>query len=1338
MRLFEGSPGQHRTCHRSVWKISGIFEQRARGLRLDPTPSGNTIVLMRDVYRLSGRQPFNHLNSGRKLASLLTSHAKSFPATAPENLAEAVALHRSMFYLDQSRAESVLVSNLEAALGLLFDVTSSLDVLRERVALTRQQLFLEPGESQTISHLSDLLLICYERTSEADLLYESQSLSDERTHRESSTDPCPVLDQMEAEFQELSILQDVDQWMIQHQALARTSSVTHAACSERLSSLVVEMKARGAVPEDPLPIAREATRLVNRGIGISNQLRALNMLFVFLMAQEPRRTEELYFTLQRLRSLVADSDHRITDLSWIACDRPLAEGKHRPIERHDPTAYHTAARTLDATAQLESERTPALQWVNPMLLSYNSRARQPALMVDYQAYFQRQADELGDVDTIPEGSPERAKALTVKALTVLASSHKDDLDFVIETLKGAVQCWGLPLDQPIPSGHFMRWTLTGLSHAFYMRHRWSDAVEDIEMAVQTMRHCLDGASQPQDYMPHLGALASALEARYRRLGNVKNIQEAFELASVVLKKRSEGQTDVYIGDSWKCGRAAESLFEAIGGITLLDYAASCVRRGIRLASEEHPLMPVLLSRLGSILRKRFLHLQMPSDLAVAQEIAKNAIGLQEKKNNVDHDLSNNRAIYGEIMLARFESDLQQEHLDKALSLFQLILQESDKTASDLANANYQLGNALYMRNETNDVAVAISYLRKTLEIQPDTRRSRYPVWATALSMALSREFEQSSDPVAIQEANSLSETATFLIPDTHTARADIYAQLGEVKYKIFLAQHQVEDLEGCLLAFHTAASSKSSPHPGCLKYTRRWEDIALEHNHQSLWSALDASLAHQTKLAGIGLSIKARHEYLTKNPLPASKAAARAIRQGNLERAVEYLEHGRSVLWRQTLELRSSLEGLHAVSPSLANQLAAIVEELDGNAKIQSITLNPSTSWGGDDPDQIRRYNRELAEQYDSVLHQIRKLKGFGDFLRLFQFSDTAGISADGPVVIFNLCEEGCDALVLVDSGVEHISLPEARFDTLLQAGSQIRTAGARVEYDQGAEMGSLLPPILRLLWTSLVDPILKFFRSRGSVPKRVFWCVAGISELPIHAAGLYVPGTVNLPDILVSSYIPTISALIRARKAKSHYSTGQPRLLAVAQTNAAGFASLPFAVAEVSVLKQLEVVTTELIDEESTPEAVLSQLRTHNWAHLCCHGTTNAQLPLLSAFHLGNSLLTIESIMRADLPTADFVFLGACHSAEGSAAQSESMSLASAMQVAGFRSIVATMYAIRDEDGPTVARELYEYLFRYKQGTADSSEAAAGLNRAVRALRRAKVPVHRWVRFLISTISNS
>ncbi|TFY69727.1 hypothetical protein EVG20_g3025 [Dentipellis fragilis] len=81
----------------------------------------------------------------------------------------------------------------------------------------------------------------------------------------------------------------------------------------------------------------------------------------------------------------------------------------------------------------------------------------------------------------------------------------------------------------------------------------------------------------------------------------------------------------------------------------------------------------------------------------------------------------------------------------------------------------------------------------------------------------------------------------------------------------------------------------------------------------------------------------------------------------------------------------------------------------------------------------------------------------------------------------------------------------------------------------------------------------------------------------------------------------------------------------------------------------------------------------------------------------------------------AAFAFLSACQTSAGDEALSdEAVHLAAGMQMAGYRSVVATMWSIKD--GPTVASEFYRRIF--DNGRPDCTRATHALHDAVIHLR--------------------
>ncbi|TFK67628.1 hypothetical protein BDN72DRAFT_744310, partial [Pluteus cervinus] len=253
----------------------------------------------------------------------------------------------------------------------------------------------------------------------------------------------------------------------------------------------------------------------------------------------------------------------------------------------------------------------------------------------------------------------------------------------------------------------------------------------------------------------------------------------------------------------------------------------------------------------------------------------------------------------------------------------------------------------------------------------------------------------------------------------------------------------------------------------------------------------------------------------------------------------------------------------------------------------------------------------------------------------------------------------------------------------------------------------------------------------------RFWWCPCGLSAfLPLHAAGLYREwddlGS-NIFDYVVSSYIPTTSMLHRA---------GQPQevppkpfhLLAVAEAEVRGWANLPGTKLELELINKHSSGhrVTELVRSNATADATKREMESATWVHFACHGIQDTMEPTSSALILSNgSRLTYLDLIRMNLPHAQFAFLSACQTAMGTSYLSHEFAhLATGMLMAGYRGVIGTMWAIRDDDAPFIADLVYKKLF--EGGKPDHTQAASALADAVCALRKERrAPSESWVPFV-------
>ena len=160
------------------------------------------------------------------------------------------------------------------------------------------------------------------------------------------------------------------------------------------------------------------------------------------------------------------------------------------------------------------------------------------------------------------------------------------------------------------------------------------------------------------------------------------------------------------------------------------------------------------------------------------------------------------------------------------------------------------------------------------------------------------------------------------------------------------------------------------------------------------------------------------------------------------------------------------------------------------------------------------------------------------------------------------------------------------------------------------------------------------------------------------------------------------------------------------------------------------------LISEHARSSEVIKGLRDHQLVHFACHGTLEKAKPFDASFELhGNDRLTLLEIVRSQLPSAEFAFLAACHTAEmtDESVADEGLHLVAAMQYCGFRSVVGTMWAMADIDGPVLAKHFYKAMFsRKNKGVPYYERSAEALRNAVQKLRRKKkISLERWANFV-------
>jgi CHAT domain-containing protein len=425
---------------------------------------------------------------------------------------------------------------------------------------------------------------------------------------------------------------------------------------------------------------------------------------------------------------------------------------------------------------------------------------------------------------------------------------------------------------------------------------------------------------------------------------------------------------------------------------------------------------------------------------------------------------------------------------------------------------------------------------------------------------------------------------------------------------------------------------------------------------------------------------------------------------------------------------RHSVEELHISKPNLAIQFKEVSSQLEQLAifseqkrSVMSEGLGPVAS-----EKQRQRFHR-LSKQRDNLIQKIRQVHGFEDFLQAMPFSTLQKVAVEGPVIIVNTSNYRSDAIILQNFGPPIlVPLPKA---TPAEIETLVSNLSAAVKCNPPSQ--AVVYQVLRTLWDIVVFPIQKKLGALR-IPRnsRIWWCPTSyLCALPLHAAGPYVKGQRNLPDLFISSYTSTLSSLIRGRLG-GMYRRSLPQLLIMGQPDD----TIPRVKEEIEKIHGLWPTAKVLIGGEANDQTVLSYLKQCPWAHFACHGHARKE-PFTSSFQLHNDTeLTLLKLMQARLPEAEFAFLSACHSAAGDVegfegTPDEVITLASAMQFCGFRGVVGTLWAMADLDGPDITLDFYKYMI--EKGGGKCKKAAEGLSYATREMRKRNVSVDRWINFM-------
>ncbi|TFK39671.1 CHAT domain-containing protein [Crucibulum laeve] len=889
--------------------------------------------------------------------------------------------------------------------------------------------------------------------------------------------------------------------------------------------------------------------------------------------------------------------------------------------------------------------------------------------------------------------------------------------------------------------------LNNLGNSFLSLFEYNGDIYDLNEAISLQQKALDFiSSEDTNIAMYMCSLGNSFLRRFELSGHLNDIDEAISLQRTAAEKAPNSLLKASYSNN--LGNALVARFKRTRNLEDVDEAITMHQQAIDLVDETNIALPIYLNNLGNAFADHFEHSGNITSLEEAISLQRKAINIIPAGHVNSPKLLNN---LGNSLLRAFEKSENMHEIDEAIQAQQKAISLTPQGHANIATYLNSLGNCFFSRYEIDedidDLRNAIIAQREAISLTDDSHAD-LPMYLNNLGNSLLNLFEAEENQADFEECLSAHNKTLDLTPENHADISMYHNSLGDAYLSHFERSDDDTSMKMAAMHFKLATKSYTGPPSKQLYAAQRWASVCVLSDPTQATEAYNSALMLLPRVAWIGDSISNRYTQLESMSDLGSEAAAAAIQMGNFEKSIEWLEQGRAIIWNQLNGLRTPFDKLKESRPEIYQELIQVSTALE-EASTHGRSLD-SNSEGNNQKVALHaeaKMHHRLAEQWDKLLATVQNIPEFENFLKPLQFSQICErLPKSGAVVIINIFPRRCDALVLQygTENVIHIELDQFSYEdaqylqNLLSkslSSANLKNRNTRdIRAGHPATMLPKLQYILSELWKKIAVPIInRLGYLPSSDPPRVWWCVTGpLSFLPLHAAGLYEsknkPTGSVLSDYVISSYIPTISTILRMNPDDNISKKEFHGILALGVSQPLG-SKLPViknVIHEVNgiqkLFKDVGLKVSCLEEDNATIADALKNMETHSWVHIACHGLQNAEEPMRSAFYLYDNCLELEEIIKKSLPYADFAFLSACETGTGDEnLAEEAVHLAAGMLAAGYDSIIATMWPIDDEDAPAVAQDVYAQLLQKEREYPDSSNAAKALHVASKNLRERK-----------------
>ena len=942
---------------------------------------------------------------------------------------------------------------------------------------------------------------------------------------------------------------------------------------------------------------------------------------------------------------------------------------------------------------------------------------------------------------ISDVSPYRPWLMSWLSETLIQKFEKfgsgiDDLKLAVELGEEALKLTSEPSQRYLP--------LINLSHALNIRFRKTKSMDDLETGFKWAKEAVDLIPKSNDLRPSaLVVLGKVHESRFELMDTLNDLNESIalfkEAADVTRVSKEIPLTNL--------GRVLVTRFERTGSVTDLNAAIDASAQAVDAIPENDSNRCILIGNLSRATFRRFELIGSSDDLDMAVQLAERSVNLISPGSVFRPIALSNLSI---MLLSRSSrSKTKSLHdLDDSIKWGEQAIKGISKDDPLHQLVVNHFSSALLRRflskGLEGDLLQAITYLQGLTDLSISNESAQTYCNLVIAFLAI---YKHTRAPDFSDASINAAKKAVELTKDDDPGKAGHLDHLGVAFVTRFELTGSLKDFQAAVESFERSAQMALA-RPGI----RLSSAISAAHLLHSQGQIKDASrmLAYAVHLMP---SMSQRTLERTDQQMRlsdvkirglAADACALAVRVGgDISESLNLLELGRGILATIHLETRGDITRLRDTYPDFADKYKRLCDELNAD-NLKTASSPDSQDSSGLRLQLLRRH--DLSREFDDILSTIRAKHGFERFLLGPSREELNIIAANGPIVILNASRFGSHALLVTQNDIKHLPLQNLEYPDLEKKTKMFLDLLDKCKLANYLETNQAITSVLEWLWDAAVEPVLNALGFTETPQDdtewpRLWWVPIGLLSLfPIHAAGRYPKGREckqeTALDRVISSYTPTLKALDHARhqvKAIKGNKAAQT-ILMVSMSTTPSLKSLKFVDREIKNIKDcLPCAITRIALPQPTKAEVPQSLTVCSIAHFACHGLIDPD-PSKSRILLTDwqtDPFTVAKISKKTPKHAAFAYISACHAASSReiGLLDESINIAAAFQLAGFPSVIGTLWKIQDEETAEVSKIVYRTMLT-EDGRIDLEKGASALHFAVRQLRANKSKESRYTTF--------